>query len=68
MFDQIRGNDIEAVLRDGTVVRPIAIPAGQDGWLDSVIIAFDEYDDQMVWNEDGTSMESSDLDIVALRN
>ena len=40
------------------------ISAGQDGWNETVICAFDEHDEQLIWNVEGVSLDSSDLDIV----
>ena len=52
-------------LADGSEWSIHYVPAGTDGWNESVIRAYDYNDDTMYWNTDGTAI-SADADIVEI--
>ena len=54
-------------LSDGEVVAIDYVPAGQDGWIDPVIITWCDHDDYMTWDLTGTAL-GHDADIVEVVN
>lgn len=50
-------------LTDGSVVDVYFNPAGREGWLEDVLIAFDDHDEQLVWDMTGTSLDNETANI-----
>jgi hypothetical protein len=54
-------------LNDGEVVVISYVPAGEEGWLDPVIRAWDIYGDALHWELDGSDLGGNDaVDIVEI--
>jgi hypothetical protein len=51
-------------LSDGSTVEAVFNPAGTNGWLNDVIVAWTDHDDYMTWNINGQALCAGDPDIV----
>jgi hypothetical protein len=66
-FVQAALNGCQAKLANGDVVNVHFNPAGKNGWVEDILVGFDNHDNGLAWSVEGMSLDGDlDYDIMQI--